>query len=770
MGPAVPPPVDTHPKLVVDTQNEKPLTTIPPNEETAQRATLSEQQISTTPTSRNGVALQGNVHPERLRRNSLFKQHLPTKLLSNTVPSVLTNVAAVQSAVDSPALTEIRPQPESSNLVSTNPSFWQDRRTSSVPGHQMLRIKDGHMTRELLKSDLLCHVMFQNQWIGAVQLEHVSEEYRRRILHAKVKDNKQNQLTLHFEDEMSHIQYTQRSSWFSYYDTGTLEPFEDSNDRFMALAAHLESNSNAAVWYHPSEDFMGVIYPCKSPEWRELGSKPGRTSEGRLCVAFRPRFREPPPPPSTQHKPMSNESPVQVADPRRRSMPTVIRRDSQNGNAVVKFPPVQPQNQSNDDFIRQTSSASAVQKVNTGEAKVIDRPSTIDDDAMDVDKPPATTTNSKALLNNIPTPAAPVQTLKNSFPGLDRNHQHLASVPKPGAERRKVWVLLVYNSGIEDYAQQVRDWLINNGQPWAQILDYNDRVDKDQFRSAWKQDTWVILFEKRYQINRFTGCAVYVVRNEYVLCWQFDYKASTIAQLGTMNLFPTGQAICMSEACYTTKPRQALNILKVLKHYIQEVQKPYMSSALVLPPKIISVCLEEARLTENDADKKALNDLAAFILGLMTLKSTSVLDDLITSTPNLGEFNVIETEWSAVYKNMPEKRATGINDIQRQNRDKEGNLNLWFSAWALQNLHRHRKFFGIRAVDATGLHDEQHVQWSKIAEYVQWIDSKNLSTKKKAQTRERGRTENLDDERARSRSLSIGSSTMRTPTTPAFRP
>lgn len=755
---------NARPNLTVDTQTED---SVPATKEAVDKtATNAQTHIIPESAPREDIT-EDNIHPERRRRNSLFNQYLPVKSTPKEAPTSSTTTAphGASKMLKSPKAPRSLSEPDN---VPSNNSFRQVAQTPTVIEPKML-LKDGHVTRELIRGDLLCHIICRQGWIGAVKFMHAQSKSKQTILHAKEERDKK--LLLHFDGEMTREQYNQRSStaWFSYYDLGLFEPFKDTAVNFMALADHLEQTKSAVFWYHPFEDFMGVLYPCKSPEWRDLGVQQGREYEARLCVAFRPKFVELSLQPPIAQTVVTTQSPVQVTDPRKRSVSITGKYDQRDSIVAQHTQSAQHPKRSIDQPEEREAQDVNMSGVNgTGDTPVADK------DAMDVDDQPEVMARLDALVDKIQADRPPVQA--KSFPGIDRSLEQLSSVPRPDAEKRKVLMLLVYDKSLESHAQLVKNWLIKNGQPWDQILDINDDMDKSRFYKNYKKDTWVVLFDKRYRIEYFEDFAKFPNKSHYVLCWQFNYQASTLSELDTRNLYPAGVAVCISEASYLMEPRHTRATLRWVKDY---ASKPYASSALILPPDIIMTLLDEANLAVEESDKRLLTELATMTRELMNTRylSASQIEAITPSDgPNLQSLEVIETDWEAVYKSNPKdhRRAKSWLEISRQNKEKEIQFVRWFSAWALMNLHRHRKFLELCAVRESQPSKKEpsgHVIWLNIVDYVEQGLPNYFTGPKKPTEKERGRqmARKGEEEGGRSRSVSRGSFAMPTPTTPALR-
>lgn len=754
------PPAPAHaqrPKLAISTQGNASTSTVTPLNTAVGSSTPQgpAAQISASIVGNDTVSgsrLETAVQPPRRRRSSLFGQQLPSNLRPNSAEPNSTYTTPVQRAA------ELVRSPKANASVSRfayAPPSDLSQQGIVRPGQNIV-LRDNQMTRELVKGDLLCHMIYCANWIGAVKLMHVKFEYTRMIRFSRPENEKDKKLLLHFDDEMSRMQYNRRCAagkWFVYYDIGTLEAFQDSSVHFTELATHLEQTGTAAAWYHPTENFMGLLYPCRSPDWQDFGSKPGRLLEERLCIAFRQKLNSVPPESPSEIRSVTSVAPSeQIVDPRRRSIPTTVTPTRHSG--VMDPRPIVRRRASS----AVTSAPHPTFQPTTQDVPMTMTPNLVDDDAMDVDEPPEGSTQLHGP--DRPQVLAPlVQKPLSSFPGIDRSLEHLSSVPKADAENRQVNMLLAYKGDQAYYAQQVKDWLITSGHPWERIFDMNNETDSTKFSSTLTQYTWVVLFDERYRIDHFRKIGEYVNQSDYILCWQFDYQASIPSELGTRKLYPMGFAICISESCYIYEPRHSQAVLKWFKGY---VQKSYASCVLVVPPKIITVLLNEASLADKEADKKILTDLAILTQKLIGIGTPSICEAPATpepGEPNLRSLEVIETDWAAVYKHIPEQRPVSLADIARQNTDKEGRLNGWFAAWALMNLHRHRKFVALRALSSTTVGNMEHIWQVKIAQYVMRLPNYLSGTK----LQERGRKETREEEGIRSRSVSRGSIAFQTP-------
>ncbi len=69
--------------------------------------------------------------------------------------------------------------------------------------------------------------------------------------------------------------------------TGVLIPYRDTAKTVMEMEGYLSQRSFAALWYHPTEDFMLVFYSPRSSEWMFLESMGGLPCDGSIRVLTR---------------------------------------------------------------------------------------------------------------------------------------------------------------------------------------------------------------------------------------------------------------------------------------------------------------------------------------------------------------------------------------------------------------------------------------------------------------------------------------------------
>ncbi|KAK5087756.1 hypothetical protein LTR05_001971 [Lithohypha guttulata] len=621
------------------------------------------------------------------QRNSLFNRTLPPEFLPISISTSIP-LASAQDIKVSDSVQEIDPgNTIAREEVLRDPDTKPSLRNTAVPLD--IQAKDHNMRtttkqilvegrwREVILGDLVVHISLQCAFTTPVKLRHVDWQYG-RVLY-RTKQNRK--ILLNFDRTLTRAD---------------IEPWPDIATDMVSLATRLEQESTTAIWEHPHDDFMVLLYSCQAPSWKDFGTKPTRDSSPRLHMAIRPKFKGPGldllaatvqgvARPSEQTPVIDQRMPEAMAQLKDKH-PDQTRRH--NSIAADHPSPLQPM------IMEFPAIASSSPKSLSAEAK------TAMDGAMDIEPPLrfAPVVNQQAEVGQ---ETEHTDVSEAEFAGFNANIKELSYL-KPGKDkidRSKVSILLVYSKVSEDHVQQIRNWLINNGQPWERIFHKTISKDWPKFIEQLRTTVGVILFDKYYPLTSLVPLSQLLVERDNLICWQVDYNSHIPQPLNTRRLFPRGMVLTIAEACFVNDLQVVLSVLKHFRTWY--VTRPSSSSCFVFPPGIRKTVLDQAILSTQPETIKLFASLALILEEFISASRPSTSDDEHLFSPtevDHRDFCTVEPGWRDVYKDMAKPvqgQVLPAFEQRKQDEDKEARLFKYFSSWALSRLGDYRRFVAI---------------------------------------------------------------------------
>lgn len=178
--------------------------------------------------------------------------------------------------------------------------------------------------------------------------------------------------------------------------------------------------------------------------------------------------------------------------------------------------------------------------------------------------------------------------------------------------RKNVNFLLCHTS--QEVRQPLKDWLINRGQPWEQILrptktDTDDPECRNIVNKP-KEDIGVVLVGGDVPVGTIKLLGNYLISHSSLVCWQLEFPPTTLP-VPVRQIFDYGIALTISEACFVEEPYDTLAILERFRD--QCVRGVHPTSRFITPPDIRQIVLDQAEISTQPIIKNVFTKLAKIL-------------------------------------------------------------------------------------------------------------------------------------------------------------
>jgi hypothetical protein len=216
-----------------------------------------------------GLASIGEHHPPT---TTAFAMQPPTRPSNDIVPSKRSTYAF-------------------ENTTSSTPTSNRDMKarnrvdSSEMQGRKLRTLTNGRFF--YFPGEVLVDLKFGKIPIGDVRIAGLPAWVYAPII--RLKSGHKVELEIGPNDVVTLSQWAQLCTGRSnlLHPTGVIIPFQDTAPTVSEMERYLHQHTLAALWYHPTEDFMLVFYSPHSAAWTFLGRKGGLPSDGNMRVLTR---------------------------------------------------------------------------------------------------------------------------------------------------------------------------------------------------------------------------------------------------------------------------------------------------------------------------------------------------------------------------------------------------------------------------------------------------------------------------------------------------
>jgi len=246
--------------------------------------------LSVSSTSQEEGGRQATVGERHPPTSTASAMQPPTRPSNEIVPTTKSTYAFENTASSAP--TRTRDTNDQNRVYS-----------SGSQGRKLRTLANGRFF--YFPGELLIDLKFGKILVGDVRICGLPTWAYAPII--RLKSGNKVQLEIGSNDVVTLPQWAQLCTGRSnlLHPTGVIIPFEDTAPTVTEMERYLHQCTLAALWYHPTEDFMLVFYSPQSAAWTFLGSKGGLPLDGNMRVLTRNKM------PPTAMLALSNEAPAE---------------------------------------------------------------------------------------------------------------------------------------------------------------------------------------------------------------------------------------------------------------------------------------------------------------------------------------------------------------------------------------------------------------------------------------------------------------------------
>lgn len=576
--------------------------------------------------------------------------------------------------------------------------------------------------RVWFKGDMIIDVYVGRVSVGGTRVLHIPWDLYEPVLRLK----RGHSLPLHFEPTfITRAEYDEisRARWYSYLATGSLEPFEDSRSRFDELADRLEAGNVAALWVHPTDNRMLLLYSVKSPNWSGFGSKTIREGASRLHVALRQRldlgrlkdicgavangnifekndlhFNSAS---AVSTKPHTSIHTNSTGDRVHQQHVHTARRDSEpSGIPDLK------------------DSGPLETKTDTPTAPYID---TMETDSADIQ---GDVSGSVASANTVRFGG--VRSIGEQLPDKLSDNLSLKDVVRHASsessrkaskvEGKPFIIYLAFTKESGRDAVHMRQALIQLGIPTDRIWLHEEEGETwRKLRDALKSRLCLVLFERYFKLWDLRDLAK-ALDSGNIVCWQLvSHTIDPVQTCVFSRIFPYGTALTFSESCLKYKIHEVLYILKWFQH--RATTQTFVPHRLMLPP--LTSKLLETRAERAIGPQERTEYLEALriimVLSATDESTTQALTAVAVADKHDTSLIVQELDPQDV-QDLVEPSSEDARAMVKYEETRDELILKQFSGWAYHNIHKYRRFLGFTVGTKPG--KCEHVRFHLTDQFV----------------------------------------------------
>lgn len=632
---------------------------------------------------------------------------------------------------------------------------WIDPSLENVPPDEIVVAWNGTKERRWRRGDIVLELFMEHEEVGDIKLLGIPWAIGSNFVRLKDRDAYKLRIDFRYKLNRSRYDHLSKQKWFSTLARGAVEPFTDTNKALSSLANHLEIHDLAAVWDHPHDDIMFVLYSSRSPEWQDFDGIAPRTGDTGLQILIRQKFQE------------SNNNPKTAADerlPRRPSLPnnnqvhrSPSRDREERGSRDRKSPPPTQPRSRRPSMVPSFEMPDAVQYgaasrqpnsdlqssryPNTGLVSAV-APSPSDQlghdlgMAVDIARTGEYTIERDHAVRPLTDAVGDCTTGKQDNLKSPVFECELTSLMTPPTKlsnkynQSDIWVLFAHKGMNISKVDSAKEWLVAQGFPSNRILDKSASGTWTTLTMQLKQKSiGVIIFDKNYEFYQLGDLGRFLENNN-LLCWQTNFASLSHVPLPLTRLFPYGTVMAICEGTFIEEPDRVLTILK----WFKKASAAAPHHKLMIAPNIHTTLQDQAMLTRKPQISQLFLDAAGIVEELITgstlgMVSTndyfmspgydSGIDVVSPSRSPTSALNpaVVMPSWGDVYKDIPES-AHVLPPLEQRSRAENVDKLLisYFAAWAQRHMTVYRSFMAIIIGDKKEGHE--HVRQYQAKEFL----------------------------------------------------